>query len=385
MMSKISKREYLRAVQKDYRKATKKRKTQLLSDFCSFTGYNRKYAIGLLGSRIPAKYKRYRKRANYYDQFVREALVKIWVASDHICGERLHPFIPEMMTKLEECGELFLHDETRSKLLKISLGTVKKLLRSVKQKTRIKLRGTTKPGTLLKHQIAIRCGPWEEVVPGFFEMDTVAHCGGTLAGDFIYSLDLVDIVTSWSEQAAIWGKGERATLAQLEVIVGRLPFPILGVDPDNGSEFINWHLFRYCEKNNITLTRSRAYRKNDNAHIEQKNYTAIRQLVGYNRFDQPKQLDLLNDLYANEWRLYLNFFQPVMKLKEKTKDAKTGRTKKKYDPAKTPYRRLLDHPAVPEETKQQLQAVYKSLNPIQLRQQIQAKLLRFKKTLKSDS
>ena len=200
--------------------------------------------------------------------------------------------------------------------------------------------------------------------------------------NFIYSLDLIDISTGWNEQAAIWGKGQQATLKQFKKIEERLPFKILGIDPDNGSEFINWHMYRHCKKNNINFTRSRPYHKSDNAHVEQKNWTAIRQLVGYDRLEKKEQLKILNDLYENEWRLYQNFFQPIMKLQEKVKNVKTGRTKMKYDQAKMPYQRLLDHPKTSQETKDVLQKTYKELNPLKLRRQIKAKIELLKRTLK---
>ena len=332
MMSKISKREYLIEVKKKYWKAGKKRKSQLLDDVCCFTKYHRKYVLNLLNNPLPRKWKRYRKRTKYYDQPVIDALKVIWKAADHACGERLHPYIPEMLEKLLDCHELIINTEVGTKLLKISLGTVKAVLGKEKNRSVVRIGGTTRPGSLLKNQIAIRYGPWEDVDPGFFEMDTVAHCGDTVAGQFIYSLDLIDIATGWSEQAPIWGKGERATLEQFKKIEGRLPFPIVGIDPDNGSEFINWHLYRYCEKQKYNFTRSRAYKKNDNAHIEQKNWTAIRQLVGYSRLEKPEQLTILDDLYSNEWRLYLNFFQPVMKITGRVKDPKTGKSKKHTTP-----------------------------------------------------
>jgi len=382
MMSKISKREYLIEVKKKYWKAKKKRKGQLLDDFCAFTLYDRKYATGLLNNPLPGKWKRYRQRARYYDQPVVDALKKIWEALDSICAERAHPQIPSMMEKLIDCNELDVSKEIQSKLLEISLGQVKAILKKEKTRSTVRIRGTTRPGALLKHQIAIRYGPWEDVDPGFFEMDTVAHSGETVAGKFIYSLDLIDIASGWNEQAAIWGKGEQATLEQFKKIEEDLPFPVLGIDPDNGGEFINWVMYRYIKEKEYNFTRSRPFHKNDNAHIEQKNWTAARQLVGYSRLDKPEQLEILNDLYRNEWRLYQNFFLPIMKLKEKIKDTQTGRTKKKYDKARTPYQRLLDHPKVSQETKDMLKQIYKDLNPIKLRRQIRVKIDRLKRTLK---
>ena len=382
MMSKMSKREYLIQLKKKYWKAKKKVKTQLLNDFCDFTNYNRKYALQLLGNPTPAKWKRYRTRDKTYDQEVIQPLLILWRASNEICGERFHPFIPTLLSKLIQLGEIKVSGTVKKKLLKISLGTVKRIVRKTKRRSKIKIGGTTKPGSILKKQIAVRYGRWTETDPGWCETDTVAHCGDNVGGEFIYSLDVVDICSGWSEQAAIWGKGEMATKEQMDVIRKRLPFRLLGLDPDNGSEFINWQMFRYCEKNEITLTRSRPYKKNDNAHIEQKNYTAIRQLVGYDRLEKKEQQALLNDLYANEWRLYLNFFQPTMKLKEKIKDTGTKKTTKKYFEAKTPYQRLMEHPRISQEQRDMLQSVYEKLNPIALQAEIKKKLELLRKTLR---
>lgn len=381
MMSKLSKREYLVEVKKKYWKAEKSNKTQLLNDFCCFTKYHRKYALGLLNKPLPKKWKRYKPREKIYDQPVIDALKILWQAADEICGERFHPFIPDLLDKLIDLDRLNINDEVKGKLLKISMGSVKKILSKELRRSLIRIGGTTKPGSLLKHEIAIRYGRWEETDPGWFETDTVAHCGETVTGQFIYSLDLVDISTGWSEQGAIMGKGERATVNRMDQIRKRIPFKMKGLDPDNGSEFINWHMYRYCKKNEITLTRSRPYHKNDNAHIEQKNWTAIRQLVGYSRFETEEQLEILNNLYANEWRLYLNFFQPTMKLKEKIKNTQTGKTKKKYYEAKTPYQRLLES-RISNRKKNELRTIYNKLDPIQLRQQIKVKVDRLKRTLK---
>lgn len=382
MMSKMSKREYLIQLKRKYWKSKRKAKIQLLTDFCDFTKYNRKYAIKLLNNPIPAKWKRYKTREKIYGQDVIEPLLILWRADNEICGERFHPFIPTLLPKMIELGEIKVNLEVQEKLLAISLGTVKRIIRRTKRISVIKIGGTTKPGSILKKQIAIRYGRWTDTDPGWCETDTVAHCGDNTGGEFIYSLDVIDICSGWSEQAAIWGKGEMATKQQMDVIRNRLPFKLLGLDPDNGSEFINWQMFRYCKKNGITLTRSRPYHKNDNAHVEQKNYTAIRQLVGYHRLEKREQQDILNDLYANEWRLYLNFFQPTMKLKEKIKDTGAKKTTKKYYEAKTPYQRLGEHEKISQEQKDMLKSVYESLNPVILQAEIKRKLELIKKTLR---
>jgi len=382
MMTKMSKREYLIELKKKYWRAKKKVKTQLLNDFCEFTKYDRKYALFLLNNPVPARWKRYRTRKKLYDQPVIDALLILWRASNEICAERFQPFIPILLPKLVALGELEISSEVEKKLLQISLGTVKRIVRTTKRRSKLKIKGTTKPGSLLKKQIAVRYGRWIETDPGWCETDTVAHCGDNVGGEFIYSLDVIDICSGWSEQAAIWGKGEAATREQMDVIRRRLPFKLLGLDPDNGSEFINWQMLRYCKKHAINLTRSRPYHKNDNAHVEQKNYTAIRQLIGYHRLDRKEQQALLNDLYANEWRLYLNFFQPTMKLKIKIKDTQTKRTKKQYWEAKTPYQRLMEHPQISQEQRAMLKSLYDSLNPIVLQAEIRRKLELLKKTLK---
>lgn len=381
MMSKMSKREYLIQLKKKYWKTKKKVKIQLLNDFCDFTRYNRKYALHLLNNPIPAKWKRYKTRSKIYDQAVIEPLLILWRASNEICAERFHPFIPDLLSKMVDLNEIEIADTVKEKLLRISLGTVKRIVRHTKRISKIKIKGTTKPGSILKKQIAVRYGRWTDTNPGWCETDTVAHCGDNVGGEFIYSLDVIDICSGWSEQAAIWGKGEMATKEQMDVIRNRLPFKLLGLDPDNGSEFINWQMLRYCQKNKINLTRSRPYHKNDNAHVEQKNYTAIRQLVGYHRLDKLEQLDILNNLYANEWRLYLNFFQPTMKLKEKIKDTETKRTTKKYYEAKTPYQRLMEHQKISQEQKDMLKSIYEKLNPIALQAEIKRKLELLRKTL----
>lgn len=382
-MSQVSKREYLIELKKKYRKSRKKVKGQLLDDLCDFTGYNRKYAIELIHRPLPAKWKHSRVRARTYGLEVIGALLKLWEVANGICGERFHPFIPELLEKMIECQEISVGQMVKEKLLKISLTTVKRAIATKKRRSFLKIGGSTRPGSLLKSQISVRYGRWDEVDPGWCETDTVAHGGGDPSGDFLYSLDVIDINSGWSEQAAIWGKGERATTEQMAKISQRLPFKLCGLDPDNGSEFINWQLHRYCQKNKINLTRSRPYHKNDNAHVEQKNYTAIRQLIGYERFDQPRQQAMLNDLYANEWRMYLNFFQPTMKLKKKIEDTARGKTRKHYFQATTPYQRLIAHPSVAEEQKQLLQSTYRSLNPIKLLAEIKRKLAAIRRTLKS--
>lgn len=381
-MSRLSRQEYLAVMRKKYKrlkKSQKKERSQLLNDVVDITGYHRTYASVLLRSPPPKRCIR-KPRTSRYSIETKQTVLLIWHAASDICAERLQPFIPELLDKLVACNELIVTPETDAQLKNISLATVKRIVAHEKRRSIIRIGGTTKPGSLLKRQITVRYGHWDETSPGWCETDTVAHCGETLAGTFIYSLNLTDVATSWSEQVALMGKGERVTVAGLDGLQARLPFPLLGLDSDNGSEFINWHLERYCRKGRITFTRSRPYRKNDQAHVEQKNWTAIRQLVGYQRMDTTKQLELLNDLYQNEWRLYLNFFQPTMKVKETTKDLGTGKKTKRYYQAQTPYQRLMDHPNLSQQQKAMLQSQYDSLNPLQLQREIQRKLHKLENT-----
>jgi hypothetical protein len=260
------------------------------------------------------------------------------------------------------------------KLLRISKNTIDRILKPIRIQYTGKGRSTTKPGLLLKHQILIKTNQWDESKPGFLEADTVAHCGNSLAGDFAYTLDAVDIATGWTEQRAVYGKGETGVLKQIKDIEASLPFPLLGFDSDNGIEFINWHLARYFQnrKPSVDFTRSRPYQKNDNAHIEQKNWTHVRQWLGYRRFENLQIVLLLNDLYTKKWRLFHNLFLPSVKLQEKKRIR--SRIVKKHDSPKTPYQRVLDSPVIPKETKQYLTDILKPLNPFDLRETIDHKI-----------
>jgi hypothetical protein len=235
-------------------------------------------------------------------------------------------------------------------------------------------RSTTKPGTLLRRQIPIKTNQWDESRPGFLEADTVAHCGESLSGMFAYTIDCVDIATGWTEQRAVWGKGETDTLEQIKQIEKALPFPLLGFDCDNGGEFLNYHLLRHFTKRDhpVHFTRSRAYHKDDNAHVEQKNWTHVRQWLGYQRLDDPRVVPLLNDLYTKEWRLFQNFFCPSMKLISKERIG--SKTIKHHDPPKTPYQRTLLSPHVLLSAKNSLSKQLESLNPFVLRKAIENKL-----------
>lgn len=383
-MSSISRKEYIREVKKQYRAACKKQRGELLDAAQQITGLTRKHLISCLSYKqqprlLHAQETRGRK-AIYGSPAFHVALLVCWHASNDICAERLQPFLPELVIKLEGCGELRVSDDIRALLLQASIATVARHLAAAKKQSTIPL-GTTRPGSLLKSQIMVRKGRWEEANPGWLESDTVAHGGDSGAGQFIFTYDFLDIATGWVELEASAGKGERATVAGFGAVRERFPFPILGIDSDNGSEYINNHLRRYCERENITFTRSRPYKKNDNAHVEQKNWEAIRKMVGYSRLDTEEQRQILQELYHGPLRLYLNYFQPTRKRKIKTNNTVTGQRRKTYFEAMTPYQRVLTHPLVAPETKAMLQSQYNQVNPVQLLAAIRLLIDRLYKSL----
>jgi hypothetical protein len=267
-----------------------------------------------------------------------------------------------------------LPSEVTEALLTMSCATMDRTLKPVRVQYKGRGRSTTKPGTLLRKQIPIKTNQWDESRPGFLEADTVAHCGTSMAGMFAFTVDCVDIATGWTEQRAVWGKGETDVLKQIKDIEGALPFLLLGFDSDNGSEFLNHHLLRHFteRKQRVQFTRSRAYHKDDNAHVEQKNWTHVRQWLGYHRFDIPEIVPLLNKLYKTEWRLFHNFFCPSVKLIEKQRIA--SKTIKRYDIPKTPYQRVMDSPVIAPAIKQKLSMLFKSLNPFHLRKAMEDKM-----------
>jgi hypothetical protein len=290
-----------------------------------------------------------------------------------MCSKKLKAAIPLWLPFYE--GEFeSLADQVQHKLLAMSPATIDRLLKPLRALHK-KGRCSTKPGTLLKNQIPIKTHNWDITRPGFFEADTVAHCGNSMAGDFVFSLTFTDIFSGWTENRAVWGRGSQGVLREIRDIEARIGFSILGFDCDNGSEFLNHHLVRYFTdrpKTPVIFTRSRPYQKNDNAFVEQKNWTHVRQLLGYDRLDKPELVPLINDLYINEWSLFTNFFCPTLKLKEKQR--LNSRYLRKYELPQTPYQRLIAAPSIDDEAKKTLQEVYNLLNPFTLKKNIEAKL-----------
>ena len=373
-MGKSERQAYLKAIRSRYRRASKKAKIMILDEFCAVCGYHRKYAIRLLNQQGRAKAKRSPGRKSIYAtaEFL-TALKRIWFASDQMCSKKLKAAIP-LWLPFYETAYKALTPETQEKLLSISAASIDRVLKPVRLTQERKGLSGTKPGSLLKNQIPIRTHFWDISQPGFMEADTVAHCGNSLAGDFVWSLTMTDIHTTWTENRATWNKGARGVLAQIQDIEEKLPFALRGFDCDNGSEFLNYHLVRYfTDHPSVTsFTRSRPYKKNDNAHVEQKNWSHVRGLFGYDRFEEPSLVALMNDLYANEWSQYQNHFSPSMKLLEKQRI--NSKYYKKYDAPQTPYQRVMASDQIDDDTRGRLETVHQSLNPFILKKTIEKKL-----------
>jgi hypothetical protein len=375
-MSPRSKKEYIEAVFLRYKKAPYKEKTIILDEFCATCGYHRKHAIRLLRRFkrfIKPKAKKRGRAPVYHPETILKPLKQIWLAANLPCSKRLKAILPLWLPGyVQSFGNL--PSEVSQALQSISAATIDRFLHPVRIQYQTRGRTTTKPGTLLRKHIPIKTNQWDESRPGFLEADTVAHCGLSLSGMFAYTIDCVDIATGWSEQRAVWGKGETGVLEQIKQIEKSLPFPLLGFDSDNGSEFLNHHLLKHfaLRKRPVQFTRSRPYHKDDNAHVEQKNWTHVRQWLGYQRLENPKVVPLLNDLYRQEWRLFHNFFCPSMKLLSKERVG--SKTLKRHDPPKTPYQRIMESPHILPNAKHDLSKQLEKLNPFVLREAMEKRL-----------
>lgn len=368
-----------------YRRAGKKEKGRILDQFVKSTGYKRKYAIHLLNwwgrTRVvridgelvklvvgrPRPAQR-RVRPRRYDEEVLAALKPIWYVFDCMCGKRLVVVLRTMLPTLESFGEIELTAPVRGKLQTISAATIDRLLQRERARLRLKGRTHTKPGTLLKDQIAIRTfADWDEQEPGFFEIDLVGHEGGNASGDFCHTLTITDVDTGWVDLYGLKNKAQRWTHEAIDAARLSLPIVMQGIDTDNGSEFINHHLLRYCEAHDITFTRGRPHRKNDTCYVEQKNGHVVRRAVGYGRYDTDQELAALNAIYR-PLCLLVNFFYPSMKLLEKTRTG--SKVRRSYDAPQTPYHRMLASESVSDEVKNRLRQQYETLNPVALKREL---------------
>lgn len=383
-MGPRAKKEYMETIYLRYKRATKRiEKSALITELCITCGWHRKHAIRALKNfkRFTKPNPKKRGKPSVYNiPSVIEPLKRIWLSAGQPCSKLLKPAIRLWLPFYAmEFGGLPV--KTVKALLRISPPTIDRALKPVRFRYPKRGRSTTKPGTLLRKSIPVNTNQWDEFRPGFVEADTVAHCGDTTAGIYANTVNFVDIATGWTEQRAVWGKGETGVLKEIKDVEDRLPFALRGFDCDNGGEFINHHLIRHFNDKIIPVqfTRSRSYRKDDNAHVEQKNWTHVRQWLGYHRFDKPRLVPLMNDLYTSEWRLYHNFFLPSVKLLEKKRVA--SKTIKKYDTPKTPYQRVLESKYVPTSRKRVLKEQFEGLNPFRLRKAMEKKLNKISQTL----
>ena len=371
-MTRASIREYSEAVRWRYLQAPKKEKGKILDEFTKVTAYHRKAIIRLLHRVSQPNANRKRGRPRQYSAAVIGALRIAWEATDRLCSKRLHPFLPELVKVLRRHGNKTMTAEIETQLCQMSSSTIDRLLHPWRRLGGRRPFSTTKPSSLLKSSIPIRTfADWEEDQPGFVEVDLVSHCGESGEGFYLTTLSTVDVASGWSECIGVWGKGQERVGGAIHRVQKRLPFSLLGLDSDNGSEFINQHLYAYCRREGITFTRSRSYKKNDSCHVEQKNWSVVRRLIGYDRYSSRAALETLNRVY-DLLRLYVNFFQPVMKLVAKTRHG--AKVHKVYDTARTPYQRLLESGVLTEAKHQELAATYYGLNPVLLLKQINENL-----------
>lgn len=376
-MSQNSKREVLLRMRERYEGRGRKGRSKLIDEVCELCSYDRKHAIKVLNGRLAVTGGKLRRGGprRRYGEAEREVLKPIWMAAEQPCGKRLHAALGLWLPYYEtEHGDL--EEALRVRLLQLSAATIDRLLVPVRVVMGNRGRCGTRPGTLLRKDIPVRTEHWDVAGPGWVEADTVAHCGESMAGDFCWSVTVTDVHTQWTETRAIWNKGQHEVRGRIEEIEKALGFPILGFDSDNGGEFLNWHLRDYFleREKPVAFTRSRPYRKNDNARVEQKNWTHVRQLVGYGRLGNPAQAEILNELYAKEWGWFRNFFCPTMK--HLRTEVEGSRKKRVYDKPQTPFERLKACSGVDPKQVERLEKLKSELNPFRLKESIEKKLRR---------
>ena len=371
-MNMDARNQYLKVLQDKYfMTKSKKEKSSILDEYCQNTGQNRKYVIRKINSPLSSAHKR-RKKKEVYDGYVRAALGEVWEIFDRPCGQRLEVILKEQVDNLRDLGELLTPNEVAEKLKKIAPATIDRKLRHQKQVLHLKRKYHGKRNPLIYQRIPVRAGDWDRTLVGQIQIDLVEHCGSSASGLFTNSVSSCEIATGWWEGEAVMGRGQERTHKAITRIRKRTPFEWKEMHPDNDTAFINDQLERYANTEGIKFSRSRPYKKNDNCFVEQKNSTHIRAILGHLRYDTDQEQKIINSLYRRELRLYKNFFQPVMKLKEKVREK--GKIHRKYDVPKTPYQRLIESDQIPEETKKQLKEIYLSLNPAELKRRIDEKI-----------
>ena len=371
-VSRQAKWEYLQAIYDRYQGIARSGKQTILDELCRVTGWNRKYAIRRLNGPPPGgSAPRHRRRPTYSPEAIR-ALAGIWEAAGYPWSVRLQALLPLWLPWARQ--RFRLTAELERQLRRISCRQIDRRLGPHRKKAHRRLYGRTKPGALLKHHIPLQIGRWRTTQPGFSEVDLVSHSGNSAAGEFLHSLNLTDIHTTWVETRAVMGKAQHRVCKRLEEMRTNLPFRLCGIDSDNGSEFLNHQLWRYCQRHHIRFTRGRPYKKDDNAHIEQKNWTHVRKLLGYVRYDTPEALAAINDLYRNELRLLQNLFLPSVKLLGKKRVG--SRLRRRYGPPQTPLQRVVECPSADPEKVRALVALRDRLDPFALAETVDRKLER---------
>lgn len=369
-MSRKSKMEYLKSIYQRYQEANRIEKNQILNEFSKVCDYNRKYAIRLLNAPPPGKAKMPKRRRKIYGNQLISILEAIWKASGYLWSQRLKAALPLWIPWARE--RFYITPELEKQLLSISPATIDRRLRPKKRRLKRRIYGTTRPGSLLKHHIPIKTDSWDVHTPGFLEVDLVSHSGSSSKEDFIHTLDCVDIHTTWSERRAVMGRGQRMVLDAFREIKEALPFTLKGIDSDNDSGFINYHLKAFCDREKIQFTRGRPYKKDDNAHIEQKNWTHVRKIFGYIRYDSWEAMEAMNELYRNELRWFQNFFQPSVKLLKKVRVG--SKLKRIYHLPKTPFQRVCECKEADPRKVAQLKQLFCVLDPFELSRRIEEKL-----------
>lgn len=373
-MNKEAKEQYMETLRSKYLKANKKEKGQILDEYCRNTGQERKYVSKKFTGKVTTKSKGERKkRKQQYDGFVISILVKIWEIFDYSCGQRLETSIKDELERLRRQSEINCSNKVAEKLKQMSSATIDRRLKHEKEVRKLNKKYSKRNSSFLLSTIPIKTSfDFDRITIGNVQVDFVESCGASASGEYVNNLSVCDIASSWWEGEAVMGKGQRRSLIALDLTRKRMPFDWIEFHPDNGTSLLNYAVCAYAVREEIKFSRSRPYRKNDNCFIEQKNSTHIRQVIGYHRYDTQIEVNCLNDLYRNELRLYKNFFQPVIKLIKKERVG--GKVHRKYDKAKTPYKRLMESDQIYSQRKQELKRVYESLNPAQLKRDIDKKL-----------